>query len=454
VKLLEARALGELPSGWTWARLGDLGYYWNGRGFKKSEWRSTGRQIIRIQDLTGTRDKPNYFQGEVDGRHVVRHGDLLVSWAATLGVYVWRGDEAVLNQHIFRVDPFIDKNFHRYLIAHVLEQLRQQTHGTGMVHITRDRFESTYVPLPPLPEQRRIVAAVEEQFSRIDAGVEALQRARRNLRRMREAVLQGAATGILLTHESEDASPKRRDGLPLVPSGWTYVGLDRILKGPLTNGRSVPDATNGFPVLRLTALRGGLVDVRERKTGAWNEADAKPFLVSKGDFLVARGNGSLSLVGRGGLVEADPGRIAYPDTMIRVRANVQIYSPRYLRLVWDSRIVRSQIERSARTTAGIYKINQATLRATILPMPPFQDQERIVAEAERVLSALRVAEEMLADNLVRAERLRRAVLTSAFEGRLVPQDPSDEPAEVLLDRIKATHPASVAGARLARRAHQ
>jgi type I restriction enzyme S subunit len=260
---------------------------------------------------------------------------------------------------------------------------------------------------------------------------------------MREAVLQGAATGHLLTPESKNASVEGRDGLPPVPNGWTYVSLDQILIGPLSNGRSVPDATNGFPVLRLTALRGGSVDTREKKTGAWNEADAKPFLVAKGDFLVARGNGSLSLVGRGGLVETDPGPVAYPDTMIRVRANVNIYSPRYLRLVWDSQIVRSQIERAARTTAGIYKINQATLRSVVIPMPPFQEQERIVAEAERCLSALNTTEKMIAENFVRADRLRRAVLSSAFMGRLVPHDPFDEPAKVLLDRISAGRVANV-----------
>ncbi len=98
MKILESKALAAGPPGWAWARLGDLGNYWNGRGFKKSEWRESGRQIIRIQDLTSSRERPNYFQGKVDERHIVRHGDLLVSWAATLGVYVWRGEEAVLNQ--------------------------------------------------------------------------------------------------------------------------------------------------------------------------------------------------------------------------------------------------------------------------------------------------------------------------------------------------------------------
>jgi type I restriction enzyme S subunit len=108
----------ELPKGWTSTTLGAVGNYWNGRAFKKSEWRppGEGRQIIRIQDLTGSHQKPNYFDGDVDERNVARKGDVLISWAATLGVFEWPGPEAVINQHIFKLESFINQRFHRYLL--------------------------------------------------------------------------------------------------------------------------------------------------------------------------------------------------------------------------------------------------------------------------------------------------------------------------------------------------
>src|SRR5438034_739814 len=100
-----------IPPGWEWATLADVAEYINGRAFKPSEWEQTGRPIIRIQNLTGSTDDVHYFPGPVDEKHLIRPGDILVSWSATLDAFVWDGPEAVLNQHIFKVIPFIDPGF-------------------------------------------------------------------------------------------------------------------------------------------------------------------------------------------------------------------------------------------------------------------------------------------------------------------------------------------------------
>src|SRR5206468_4402729 len=118
----------------------------------------------------------------VDERHVVKNGDLLISWAATLGAYIWRGPESLLNQHIFKVQTFIDKRFHYLLTQHVLDDMVSRTHGTGMVHITKDQFDRTIAPLPPLAEQSRIADALDELFSDLDAGVAALEGVRKKLK--------------------------------------------------------------------------------------------------------------------------------------------------------------------------------------------------------------------------------------------------------------------------------
>ena len=151
----------QLPGGWCFTDLGSLGEYLNGRGFKKSEWSTKGRPIIRIQNLTGTSDQINYFDGDVAAKHEVEPGDLLMAWAATLGAYIWRGPEAVLNQHIFKVESFIDQSFHYYILRWALEALYRDAHGTGMVHVTKRKFERTPAQLPPLSEQHRIVEAIE-----------------------------------------------------------------------------------------------------------------------------------------------------------------------------------------------------------------------------------------------------------------------------------------------------
>src|SRR5207253_699014 len=144
-----------------------LGRYLNGRAFKSSEWSKTGRQIVRIQDLTGSIDNPNHFVGEVEPRYVVRPGDFLISWAGTLGAYIWDGPEAVLNQHIFKVESKINKRFHYHLVRERIAELQRNAHGSGMVHVTKGVFERTPVAVPEDEHlQQRIANVIDAADTR------------------------------------------------------------------------------------------------------------------------------------------------------------------------------------------------------------------------------------------------------------------------------------------------
>jgi type I restriction enzyme, S subunit len=384
-----------------------------------------------------------------------------------------------------------------YLTYHLKSAVQVFKHwgrGTTISGVTKRQLLELTVMLPPLAEQQRIVAEIEKQFTRLDAAVRVLERAKANLRRYRAAVLKAACEGRLVPTEADVAraegrgyepadallerilrerrakweadqlakmeaagkrpkddswktkyvepSPPKTDGLPSLPGGWTWVTVDQLTVESLANGRSTRDAMNGFPVLRLTALKDGEIDLSERKIGAWTESEARPYLVKEGDFFVSRGNGSLRLVGRGGLVVGEPDAVAYPDTLIRVRVSSEGADPRYLRQIWDSSVIRAQVEAAARTTAGIYKINQRHIGGFILPLPPIEEQRRIAAEVERLSSVIKVSEALIDRSLKRAERLRQAVLKLAFEGRLVEQDPTDEPASVLLEHIRSERAAA------------
>lgn len=228
-----------------------------------------------------------------------------------------------------------------------------------------------------------------------------------------------------------------------LPSSWTRVTLGNLLAEPLRNGRSVPDSASGFPVLRLTAIRETRVRLDEHKLGAWSEDQAEPFVVEKDDFLVARGNGSLDLVGRGGLVGHVPRAVAFPDTMIRVRPRTAALGPEYLRHLWNSPVIRAQIEQSARTTAGIYKINQEHLRQIQIPLPPRPEQDRIANALDTQTSRLDTAAAGLRRVRANLKRYRASVLRNACEGRLVSTEAElarregqdFEPASILLARI-------------------
>jgi type I restriction enzyme S subunit len=102
----------------------------------------------------------------VDDRHVVRENDLLISWSATLGAYIWDGPEAVLNQHIFKVVSRIDRRFHYHLVRNAIADLGTRAHGSGIVHVTKGVFHNTEIALPPLSEQARIVECLDEVEAR------------------------------------------------------------------------------------------------------------------------------------------------------------------------------------------------------------------------------------------------------------------------------------------------
>lgn len=158
-------------------------------------------------------------------------------------------------------------------------------------------------------------------------------------------------------------------------------------------------------MLRLTALKPSGVDFSEYKNGAWTKEEAAPFIVSEGDFLVSRGNGSRGLVGRGAIVRRVSTDVAFPDTMIRIRERSDVIATGYLEHVWNAPLVRNQIEGSARTTAGIYKINQKILEGIRLPLPPLAEQHRIVEVLEDHLSRLDVASALLRSCTERAKTL-------------------------------------------------
>ena len=202
----------QLPKGWKKTTLGEIATYVNGRAFKPIEWSKTGTPIVRIQNLNNPNAEYNYYDGYIEEKYHIENGDLLFAWSASLGAYIWKGKSAFLNQHIFKVLPKenVDKTFIYYLLDKVTSELYAKAHGSGMVHVTKGKFEATSVNIPPLETQQAIVNKIESLFDEIDEGIGRLKTAAQQIQQYRQSLLKNAFNGEL----TKEWRSKHADTLP------------------------------------------------------------------------------------------------------------------------------------------------------------------------------------------------------------------------------------------------
>ena len=478
-----------LPRGWAWAKVDDICDAVNGKAFKPSDWSRQGTPIVRIQNLRDETAEYNYFEGEYDRRFEVTAGDLLFAWSGTpgtsFGAHIWKGPRAVLNQHIFNIrfdqESIVPVFLQEGLNQNVADYVRQAQGGVGLAHITKTKFMASHVLFAPLREQRRIVAEIEKQFTRLDASVAALQRTQANLKRYRASVLRSACSGELVATEAElaraegreyepadvllehvlaerrarwEAQEKRRgkykepaapdaSNLPPLPEGWAWATLAQLGEVRLGRQRSPKRATgpNMRSYMRAANVTWGGLDLSDVKEMDFTPAEYETYGLLTGDILLSEASGTADEVGKPAVWNGEVDGCCFQNTLIRVRAESELVPYLFHHLLSDART--GALGRAARGV-GIHHLGAQRAETWVVGIPPLAEQHRIVAEVERRLSVIQQAAAAVVASLQRAERLRQSILKRAFSGRLVPQDPDDEPASVLLERIRTQREAEQA----------
>ena len=154
-----------MKQGWEYKKLGEVATFINGYAFKPDQWKEYGTPIVRIQNLNNPNAPYNYFDGEVPDKVKIQNGDLLISWSASLGAYIWNGGNAFLNQHIFKVafdKTDVDKIYLKYAVTSKLETMAGKVHGATMKHIVKKDFDNTLIPYPPKSTQLTIVSELDK----------------------------------------------------------------------------------------------------------------------------------------------------------------------------------------------------------------------------------------------------------------------------------------------------
>src|SRR4030067_280139 len=180
--------IGEIPKDWRAVKLTDVADYINGFGFSPNDWKTEGLPIIRIQNLTDSATGFNYFDGKIDERYVVKSGDLLFAWSASIGCHIWDRGDAWLNQHIFKVMPKqgVDRKYLYYALFSAIEQLRKNVHGSTMQHFKRGELEKTLIPLPLENEQKAIVGVLGV----VDSAIELVDKVIGKTERLKKGLMQ------------------------------------------------------------------------------------------------------------------------------------------------------------------------------------------------------------------------------------------------------------------------
>lgn len=438
----------ELPAGWVEAELGDIADIKSGITLGKK--RSPDQELIERPYLRVA----NVQRGSLDLSTIktiavtpeeaealkLEEGDILMNEGGDrdkLGRgWVWTGEipNCIHQNHVFRV-RLRDRRVQSKYVSLYANEIgrhffeRQGKQSVNLASINQTMVAKLPIPIPPFPEQRRIVEKIEALTARSRRAREALDALPALIDRYRQSILAAAFRGDL----SSDKSCKRRS-----------MSVGELVAEPTCNGISIrgTDTPPGVPALKLNALTDQGIDFWARRYIPLDENKAKRIYVCEDDFFVSRGNGSLDFVGRGALASNPPEPIVFPDTMIRIRLDRKIVLPKWFALIWGAPQVREQIRERVKTTAGIWKISQFDLASISVDVPSIDVQTGEIQRIQQGLKAIEMCRVQFHTAAARLSTLDQSILAKAFRGELVPQDPNDEPASVLLERIRAERAAA------------
>ncbi|MGW4727587.1 restriction endonuclease subunit S [Streptomyces shenzhenensis] len=428
----------ELPPGWCSVRLEEIAEVRLGR--QRSPKNHAGEQMrpylraanvdwngLKLDDVK----EMNFTDAELETYRLLP-GDIVLGEASGSPREVgkpalWNSqiDDCCFQNTLIRVrpEPGIEPQYLLLLLRY--EALRgafaRGARGVGIHHLGSAKLASWSIPLPPLAEQRRIVEALDDLISRLDAAEESVNR---NLKRSNHAwssVLNAVARGDLNGRS--------------VQADLRLVSEVAEVSGGIQKQQKRRPVDNSFPFLRVANVARGKLQLDEIHQIELFDGELERHKLECGDLLVVEGNGSPDQVGRAATWRGEVDNAVHQNHLIRVRPSGEIL-PRYLELVWNSPLVVDQLREVARSTSGLYTLSTAKVKSVKIPVPSVSDQKSLVEAADAWETSIDSARDALRAAKFRSHLLRQSTFRRAFSGSLISQDPVDEPASSIQERIR------------------
>ena len=420
-------------------------------------------------------------------------GSVMFSSRAPVGYVAISAQPSATNQGFKSIVPhheLFNEYVYHYLQAakHIAED---RATGTTFKELSSSAFRALPVPIAPANEQRRIVEKVEAMFDEIEKGVESLRAAKSTLDLYRKSLLKAAFEGRLTAdwrarnpdklespddllarirqerevryqavlqdwqeavshwHKSGEkgkrpAKPRKLGEIPQVAGemsilGWATVPLGLVIVDPVYGTSKKCDHGAGAKgVIRIPNVGKNYIDQSDLKSADFDELEVAKYSLIEGDLLTVRSNGSLSIVGKPAIVRRQDTELLFAGYIIRLRPIAASLVPKLLLYLMQEPSVRAQVDAKAKSTSGVNNISAKELQELHVSICCPDEQAVIVHILDECLETAETLEAEIDAGLARAEALRQSILKDAFAGRLVPQDPQDEPASDLLARIGAS----------------
>lgn len=381
--------------------IGKVASFINGFPFKPEDWATSGLPIIRIQNLTDPSKPFNLTTREVDDRYLVNKGDVLVSWSATIDVFEWAGDAALLNQHIFKVDfdaDKIDKQYFKVALKKTIADLSKFAHGSTMKHVVKKDFENHQIPFPPLDDQIRIAHLLGK--------VEGLIAQRKHQLQQLDELLKSVFLEMF-------GDPVRNE------KGWEKTQFSELLadiesgKSPKCEARQAD--LDEWGVLKLGAVTRCKFDDAENKALPKDVSPSVRDEVKAGDLLFSRKN-TYELVAACAYVFKTRAKLLMPDLIFRFvfKEGAEI-NPIFIWKLLTCDSQRKAIQSLAAGAAGsMPNISKTNLKTVRLLTPPLPLQNQFAAIVEKVEALKSRYQHSLSD----LEALYGALSQQAFKGEL------------------------------------